>query len=803
MLRNCLNTALRSLRRHAGYTAINVLGLAVGMACVMLIALYIHHEWSYERFHDNADRIVRMSVDFYQEGEARKNVSTQGVLAPALEEDLPEVEATVRLIQAEPVFRVGERRFREEGVGYADASFFEVFDGTPLLAGSRKTVLDAPGRLVLTETLAHRYFGDANPVGETVHLGEQPLTVSGVMADPPSNTHLDITALISLSTAEDPGWWYTNWHSVNFLTYVLLTEDATVEAFREKLPAFIETRAGAEMAAMNQPIVLAAERLTDLHLFSDYAREGSFAELSVFGLIAVFVLVVACLNFINLSTARSADRAREVGVRKTLGAGQGGLMGQFVAEAVALSLGAGLTALLLVQAARPVFEAATETTLALDALGVDSLGVDALAPWLAGWLALVVVTGVLAGAYPAFVLSRFQPNAVLQGRLTTGRGGAWLRRGLVVTQLAITIGLIAGTAVVYSQLQYMQTRNLGFDPGTPDTGQLLVLDAGDPSPERLGTLKDRLRQHPRVRGVASSITVPSSGSPMAGGGVEAPNGGQRDMSVEAYVVDTAFVDVYDVQIVAGTRPGAATLSGDRTAYVFNETAVRTAGYASPEDILGASAGFWGMRGEVVGVVKDFHVRGLQHAVRPLALVVNPSFQRYLTLRVETSDLAATLADLETTWTAMVPERPFDVQFLDEAFGAQYEAERRFGTLFGGFAILAIVVACLGLLGLVAYNARQRTKELGIRKVLGASTESLVLLLTTEVVALAGVAFLAAVPVVLWGMSRWLETFAYHTSIGAGVLLGAGVLALVVASGTAALQAWRAARLDPATALRTE
>jgi putative ABC transport system permease protein len=795
MFNHSLLTTLRALRRRPAYTAINITGLAVGIACVGLIALFIWHEWSYERFHGNADRIVRMSVDMYQEGERRPNVSTQGILAPALEEHLPEVARTVRLTQGPTVLRVGGDLFKVDGSAYADPDLFMMFDGWTVVRGDRASMLEGPNQLVVTERLAERYFGDADPIGQIVHSNQTALTVTGVVGNPPSNTHLDLNAFVSLSTVEDPGWWYTNWHSVNFLTYVLLEKSATVEGFRAKLPAFIKAVAGEAMKAMNEPIVLAAEPLTDLHLFSEYDRAGSFKQLLAFGVIALFVLLVACLNFINLATARSAERAQEVGVRKTLGSGHGQLVARFLTESVAITALAGVLALGIVRVAMPAFGQMTDSTLAF----------DPIAAWVSGWILLVGLTGVLAGAYPAFVLSSVKPTTVLSGSLSGSSSRSWLRRGLVVTQLAITIGLIAATGIIYSQLQFMQTQSLGFDPGSADTGELLTLHFGgeDELNGRLASLKQKIQQHPSVIGVSSSITVPTGGTPMAGGMVEAPGGRQRDMSVEAFLVDTAFVDVYDVNVIAGMPPGAATMSEGVIALVLNETAMRQAGYAAPDSILDANAQFWGMSGEVVGVVQDFHVRGLQHAVRPLALVVTDQFQQYLTVRVARENLSETLADLGGIWADMVPQRPFDYIFLNEAFGAQYEAEQRFGKLFAGFAGLAILIACLGLLGLVAYSAEQRTKEIGIRKVLGASQRSVVLLLTREVVVLAVVAFAVATPVAIWGMSEWLNTFAHRTDIGAGVVLGAGLLAVIVAGGTAGLQAWRAARLDPVNALRAD
>ncbi len=795
MLKNLLTVAFRSLRRRPGYAAINVLGLAVGIACCLLITLYISDELSYDRFHANADRIVRVGVDFVVEGEVRKNVSSQGLLAPALEEDLPGVEHAVRTIGSDFIFRRGDEVFQEV-VAYADPAFFQVFDGLSLTRGDPASVLAEPGLIVLSESLARKYFGDEDPVGQTMSEQDRTLTVSGVMIDTPLQSHQRVDAVVSLSTADAPSWWYDNWFSVNFNTYVLLQPETDFAAFEAALPAFTEQRAGDEMREMGQRIIFRPERLTDVYLRSDRSpanARGDFAALQVFGAIALFVLLIACVNFTNLATARSVERAREVGVRKTLGAPRSRLVMQFLAEAVLLSTAALLVAISLVVLVLPAFNTFTEKALALADFG----------PWLPGLVVVALLVGLIAGAYPAFVLSGFHPAQVLKGRFAGGREGAVLRQGLVVLQFGISVALIAGTAVVFNQLQYMQNRDLGFDPGTDETGQLLMARFGEMDTARLETLKQRFDAHPAVTGVTSSITAPTAGNPRAGGEIERPEGGNRDFSVDAYLVDPDFVEVYDMQIIAGRAPGAETTSESLAAYVLNETAVREAGYASPEAILGKMARFWGIEGEVVGVVQDFHTNGLQTPVEPLGIVAVDAYHSMLTARVRTGDLSQTLSELEAIWADMIPTRPFDYQFVDDAFGAQYEAERRFGQLFGILAGLAVFIACLGLFGLAAYAAAQRTKEIGIRKVLGASVPSLVSLLTKDVVKLVAVAFVVAVPVAYLAMDRWLDTFAYRTGIGLGVFVLAGVLALLIALATVSTQALRAASVNPVEALRSE
>ena len=798
MLKNLLVVALRSLRRNRVYAALNVLGLAVGLACCVLVFLFVRDELSYDRFHPNADRIVRIGTDFEMEGGVQKYANSQGLLAPALEADLPEVEHAVRVIGGDFVVRVDDTVLQETNVAYVDSTFFLVFDGFRLLRGDPATALDAPGQAVLSESLARKYFGDADPIGQTLLDRDQPITVTGVMADPPPQSHLRLDAVVSLSTASDPGWWYRNWFSVNFQTYALLRSDTDFAAFEAKLPAFAERRAGDEMREMGNTFAFRPEHLTDVYLRSDRSPEwarGDLGALRIFSAVALFVLLIACVNFTNLATARSLDRAKEVGVRKTLGAQRVQLGAQFLAEAVLLSSVALAVAFSLVQLALPAFNTLTEKSLALGDLGWGGLG----------FVGVALVAGLLAGAYPALMLSGFEPAAVLKGRFSTGRQGVALRQGLVVLQFAISVALIAATAIVFGQLDYMQSRSLGFDAGSDETGQLLAIEFGGDTnvQERLDAIKQRFAEHPDVIGVTSSITTPTGFHPSAGGEIERPEGGMRDFSVEPYLVDDAFVDVFGIELVAGRAPGHELISDSLAAYVLNETAVREAGFPSNEAVLGKKASFWGYNGEVVGVVRDFHTRGVQQPVEPVGIVVTDLYQSVLTLRVGTADLPRTLDELEAIWADVAPQRPFTARFLDEAFGAQYAAERRFGQIFGILAGLAIFIACLGLFGLAAYAVQQRTKEIGIRKVLGASAQNVVVLLTKDVLALVGIAFVLAVPVVWFAMDRWLDGFAYRIDLGALPFALAGAAALVIALATVSIHTLRAATADPVRSLRHE
>ena len=781
---------IRILRRNRSFAALNVTGLALAMACVTLIALYVHDELAFDRFHANRDCIVRVSADLVTNGDVDPNVTSQGLLAPALEADVPGVEYAVRLEQETPTVRVGADRSKHD-VTYADPAFFSVFT-FPLLHGDAASALDAPGRIVLTEALARALFGRTDAVGESIEVDGRAMTVSGIAADPPRTSTIHFEAVASLSSLPDPGWFYQNWYSLNFLTYVLLRPGTSPEAFGAALPAFIARQTAGDDNTTK--VVLRAEPMADLYLGSDRTppqNRGSFSALLVLSVVAAFVLLLAGVNFTTLATARSLDRAREVGVRKTLGASRASLGIRFLGEAVLLStvaFGLGLGIALL---ATPAFEALTGKP-----IGVASLG-----SWLVALAGLAVVVGLVAGAYPAVVLSAFRPTDVLKGRFAVGRRGAAVRRGLVAAQFAISIGLVAATAVVVRQVDFMQRQPLGIELGGSGT-QLVVLPFADSvAPEHLADVKRQLLAVPGVVGAASSITSPTGGHPEAGGDIEAPGGGRRPANVEFYLADADFLPVYGMRLVAGEAPQM--LADSTVRYVLNETAVRQAGYASPEAALGASAQFWGFEGEVAGVVRDFHTSGLQTAVPALALAVTNQYQQVFTVRIRSASVAETLAGLEGVWTAAAPEKPFDITFLDAAFGAQYDAERRFGTLFALLAALAVVIATLGLFGLAAHAAQQRTKEIGVRRVLGATVAQVVVLLTRGTVGLVAFGAAVAIPVVVVGMRRWLAAFAYQTGVGWVPFVVAVAVVASVALATVAGQSVRAAVADPVRSLRSE
>jgi putative ABC transport system permease protein len=828
MLRNYLTTAWRTLRRRPGFTALNIAGLALGLACCLSIGLYVHHELSYDQHHTRADRIHRVVQNTDGDGTAWVG----GAMAPLLDEDFPQIEEIVRFHRANtPVRRPDEQQIIEERhFIYADSSAFDVFD-FPLVQGDPATALARPSTVVLTEEAATRHFGDQDPMGQTLLAGDRELTVTGVMADLPATTHMAVDMMTSLATFKLNVWGSADpsftsfWFPLTY-TYVLLEEGASAATLAEQLPDFIQRHRDPTAAAAYVPDL---QPLTDIHLRADQSGDwttgGTFTTVVLFGGIAVFILLLACVNFMNLATARAAERANEVGVRKAMGAGRGQLMGQFFGEAVLLSGGSALLAVGITAAALPAFRDLAARELAWPALGD---------PFWALVAAAVGLTGLVAGSYPALYLSRFQAATVLkqQGRTRVG-GASWLRRGLVVFQFAVSVALIAGTAIAYQQLDYLQTADLGFDKEA-----LVTVDINGG-----GQFDAMTQQFERTPGV-QAVTV-TSGTPGIGGignpRIElAPftppeQLEQAGTRMQHQTVGFNYFEMLGIEVAAGRtfseeRPadlGQAIdtpnefrdTSYDGRAFVINRAMAEAQGW-TPDEALGKEMRvftyengntYMDHRGTVIGVVENYHARPLYEEIEPMifeasvfpsndAAYVNAS--EYL-VKLAPGSAAAAIDRLQQAWSEVRPNAPFEASFVDAALDAEYRADRRLGQLIGLFSGLAIVIACLGLFGLAAYTAQQRTQEIGIRKALGASLGGLVVNLSKEFVALVGVAIVVAAPLAYFGMQQWLQTFAYRIDVGIGTLAAAGAVALVIALLTVSTQTLRAARIDPAEALRSE
>ncbi len=807
MFKNYFKIAYRNLLKKKVYSFINILGLGVGMACCVLIFVFVQDELSYDNYHEKGDRIYRLthgsrSDEGLKEGD---DVSPFWVwhnapVGPAMKEEFPEVEKIVQFSgRADLLLTYGETTLQEDGVFFMDSTVFDVFSWK-LLQGDPKTALVAPFSIVLTESTAKKYFGDEDALGKTLKGSESAgranagdYTVTGVMADVPSNSHFTFNALLSLSTFKlsNPGV-FDAWGYVDFYTYFLVNEGFDPVAFEAKLPGFIKRRA----TDTNEDYALKVEALKDFYLRTTAQRlpgeTGSLTNIYVFSMIGVFILIIAMINFMNLSTARSMERAKEVGIRKSIGADRSSLIYQFLGESLIIVFLAALVAIVFVSVALPMMNDLTGKVFT-----VNQLVNWKTVPFFFG---IMLIVGLLAGSYPAFVLSSFQPVLILKGINKSSTQGAFLRKGLVVFQFSLSIALIAGTMIVYTQMGHLLDKDMGFDKE-----QMLVLDYNyDEQVNYMSSaLKSEMEALPSVTSAAFSRSVPGSYFPNAYTMIQNAEGEMVGMAQPVFQVGIDFVNHYDLELVAGRSYSRDYPSDSSSALVINEATARQYGYSNPADIVGKKFDQWGRAGEVIGVVKDFNYISLHRTIEPLTLPFEPYASRYLSLKISGGDIPATIAQVQGIWEKLSPQRPFLYSFLDEDFNTQYQSDFRFRKIFTTFSVLAILIACLGLLGLATYTAEQRTKEIGVRKVLGADVSSIVGLLSKDFIKLVLVAIVIATPVSWYAMNQWLEGFAYQVPVHWWTFGIAGVLAVVVALATISFQSIKAALMNPVKSLRSE
>lgn len=796
MLRNNLIIAWRHLLRHQLYSVISISGLAIGMACCILIGLYVQHELSYDQFHENAHRIYRLvspvtPIQFEP-------------LAPLLTEELPEVEKPVRIARGgRPWLSYGDKQF-PHAVYVPDEGFFELFD-FPFVYGNRQTALDKPYAMVISTDMAEVYFGEEDPIGKMLRWDtSHEYEVTGVFARPP-NTHFPFHFLASLKTVTvEKAWgpralgsWGGRWTYI----YLLLSEGYEVEDFSTKVLDVIERHGGAELRQQleREGQIPYLQPLTDIHLHSHFKNElqpgGDLKQLYMLAGIAFFVLVIACINFANLATARANTRAREVGIRKVVGSTRRQLAVQFLGESVMQAFFALLPAWLLAELALPAFNAYAGVELSL-----DWSTLSLVLPTLCG---VTLCTGVLAGVYPALLLSSFRPAQTLKGKLGASGRGAIFRKGLVVFQFSLSIFLIVATALVYSQLGFMRAKKLGFD-----REQIIAFQTRYPGmQEKAGIVKEVFAQVPGVKAVSRFRHIPSERywdwmdsdirllDQPVGAGVSGSELG----------VDAAFVDLMGLEMLAGSG-FVEEMGGDNA--ILNETAARLLGFDLLQEALGQRVHLPSLvdgQGIVRGVVADFNFESLHHPVGPIALYNEQRKNnfRFIGVRMEAHDVTGTLARLEEAWRQVVPEYPFYYEFHDEKFTQLYRKEERLGSLLSTFSLLAIFVACMGIFALAAFTTEQRTKEIGVRKVLGATGTQIVLLLSKELTWLVIGANIIAWPVAYWAAQYWLADFAYRIDLRPGLFALSGGLVLLVAWLTVGGQALKAALKNPVDALRCE
>lgn len=763
------------------------------MSACFLIYLYVSFELSYDSFHSKANRIYRVVCDIKTPTEVLNFNVPSWAMPKNIKTDFPEVESFARTNGDNVLIRRGDIKFQEENTFWADSSLFEVFD-FKLLKGDPKTALKEPLSIVLTEKAVKKYFGNTNPIGQTLLITGDglPAKVTGVMKDIPENSQIKGDVLISMSTLTQKlaPHLEEQWGNFGAITFLLLKPGTDAKALEKKFPAFLEKRDGTGMKQSKMSYILYLEPLRDVYLHStrDGSTNGNMNNVYIFSIIAVFILLIACINFINLTTARSAERAKEVGIRKVVGALKTQLARQFIGESVMLCLIAFVLSIGICVLLLPSFNMLAGKTI--------SNGIFENMNYILILFVAAVGIGLLAGIYPALVLSSFRPVTVLKGRFATGTKGTFLRKGLVITQFTISIALIIATIVVYIQMKYMRSQDLGF---TKD--QMMVVDTQGDSSQK--AFKLAVAEIPAVKSAAMSSSVPGAGDNTAYSEIENTKGELQIANLELYFVDFDFINLYKIKMVAG-RPFSRDFMTDTTqSMILNEAAVKMFGYSSPQQAVGKRFKQWGREGKIIGVMKDFHFRSLQETIKPLSMRIEPRGCSLISASVSSANLATTIAAVESKWKATIPNRPFNYFFMDEFFDKQYRSEEKFGKLFLNFAVLAIFISCLGLLGLASYSTMQRTKEIGIRKVMGASVVNIINLLSTDFLKLILISFLIAAPVSWYFMHRWLQDFAYRANISWWIFAVAGILAILVALITISVQAIKAAVVNPVKSLRTE
>ncbi len=808
MFKNQITIALRNLWRQKGYTFINISGLSIGIACCILILLYVGDEISYDRYNEKADRIYRIVLQGLI-GPNEINVAvTPAPMAETFVREIPEVIAATRIRNyGFPVIEYEDKVFSEERFYWADSTIFDIFT-IPFLSGDPKTALSKPNSVVFTKTMTEKYFGDENPLGKSIHLNNGvDYMVTGVIEDFPQNSHFHFDFIASLVSY--PRTLDNLWISNNFHTYVLLKENVPIEQLEAKLPDFVEKYAAPQIQQATgfsfEQMLESGNRyewnvqpLIDIHLHSNLQHElepnGNATYVYIFTLVGIALLIIACINFMNLATARSANRAREVGMRKALGSQRSQLIRQFLTESIFLTLLALVLALLIVTAILPVYN-----TLIGKQLSVGYFSHITTVPYL---LLFTVVVGLLAGSYPAFFMSSFKPVVVLKGNLeSSGQAGKLLRSGLVIFQFGVSVALIAGTLIVSNQLKYIQNKELGFNKE-----QIVVVEKTDDIAQQLESFKIELLKHPAISGVSNSTHYIGQNFSSNAFQVGGPTNTATHIIWNMWS-DFDFASTYEV-IMADGRYYSREFSTDSAGVVLNESAVNVLGLVDP---VGKEVTMVGPTPEqstnhtVIGVMKDFHFESLHYRIRPLIILPfgRGGNGRYVSVRIKPENISETLQHIDKTWRNLAGNQAFEYFFFDEEFARLYASEQRTGNLMTIFCILAVFIACLGLFGLASFSAEKRTKEIGVRKVLGASVTNIVLLLFKDTMKLMVIASIIALPFIYYIMSNWLQNFAYRVSIEPVIFVITVLLVFSVAILTVSYQALKAALTNPADALHYE
>ncbi|MEZ0541382.1 ABC transporter permease [Fibrella arboris] len=806
MLQNYVKIAWRNLLRHKAFSAINLVGLAIGMAACLLILQYVAFELSFDNFHEKGDRIYRVRQDRYDAGKLSTEwVSGAYAVGNSFKDAFNEIEAYVKVVGSGSVVAEvqGGEQLKIEKVYFASQAFFTVFS-YPLIAGDARTALTEPNTVVLSETVANKLFGQTNPLGKTVQVnGKQAVKVTGIYKDFPVNSHIKPDLLRSYATfVKDMGpdnnpeqaWMWDG-----CLTYLLLRPGTDPQTLATKFPRVVDKLVGAELKKYNSAAIYTLQPLRDIHLYSHYIGEtepngdGKTAYL-LLG-IAFFIVIIAWVNYVNIATARAINRAKEVGVRKAVGSQRSQLVKQFMVESLLLNGLAVVLALVLVLVTIPAFNSLSGQHLTFSLLASARF-------WLA-LLGLFVVGTFLSGVYPAFVLSGFRPVVVLKGRMVNTRQGILLRKGLVVFQFGASLFLLVGTMAVFRQIQFMREQKLGLNIDQTLVIRPPIVRNDSTYMSQMKSFKEELLRQSAIRSITASTSIPGEPVGWNAGGIRLK--GQDESKAKQYRVigvDYDYMNAYGLKLIAG-RNFAKSFGTDPAAVIFNKMAIAQLGFPNPAEAIGKEIEFWGKTYTVVGVVDNFHQQSLREAFEPLILRLIPDVQGFFSVKMAPGESAKTLGTLQAAWNQFFPGNPFEYFFLDAHFADQYRADQRFGQVFGFFTGLAILVACLGLFGLASFTTVQRTKEIGIRKALGASVREILQLLYQEFAVLVALSFVIAAPLAWFAIVTWRTSYAFRANLNGWLFVLPFVAVLVIALLTVSFQTIKAALMNPVKSLRAE
>jgi len=789
MIKNLIKTALRHIRKHSGYSLLNVLGLTLGITSALFLIIYVSDELSYDRYHENADRIYRVSSKITETDDQFTWNVAQIPMGPQVVMDYPEVESFVRFINMpRALYKFEDKEFIEENFYYADSTLFDIFTFR-VISGEVKSATIDPKKIVLTETVAGRYFGSSDPIGKTLTEGDNTYEVTGVIEDVPTNSHFRFDAIAARNNLPKQ---LGSWGNFGVFTYLLFPVDLDIKSFETKIQGMYDAHMKTIFEPLKIKIEYILEPITKIHLYSTNPGEpeptGSITYVIIFGIVALFLVLIAAMNYMNLATARSANRAREVGLRKVVGSRRGPLVAQFLSESVVLTIISLIISAILLIVLLPKFNLLAGKSFNLSLLHSPVVIVSVIG--------VILIVGILGGSYPAFFLSRFSPVTVLKGEITQGSAGSLFRKILVVIQFTISVVMIVCTLVVFRQLKYLKNMDQGFNQEN-----VITLQLNQGMVRKYPVLKLALMENNDIKYVTSTNTQIGEGSAKVIFSMETDQG-MAQRGINFAVVDHDFVDALGIKMVSGRDFQQDMPSDTLTGVIVNETLANRLGW---KDAIGKKV-LLGDGGQinagVIGVMKDYHQTGMYNEIESLMLVYR-EINNIVYVKLSGNNPQQTLSFIESKWKEVFPDQPFTYTFLSERFNRQFEADEKRGLIFTIFTILAILIACFGLFGLAAYMVEQRTKEIGIRKVFGANENVIVRLISRDFIILIVISIIIAVPAAYYIMSNWLENYVYRTKIGALLLIGAALLTIVITFITISFKAYQAAIMNPANSIRTE